>query len=165
MSRSVTKPGNKSKKGQKALPPAGDICFYFRVLHENYTDCLKVYLRKHGLKSVQPGFGFVLFQLFEHGTLRPSDICRDMGVKPPTLTAITDQMVKAKLIKRRADENDRRATLLSLSRKGESLRDECFHLVAELTETICQGISKKNLGIAMKAMRQMMVNMSSAELS
>ena len=157
----TTSRNRKPRGSRQALSGRGSVCFYFRVLHENYNDCLKRCLRQHGLDgTVLPGFGFVLFKLFESGATRPTDICRETGVKLPTLTAITDQMVKAGLIERRSDENDRRVTRLSLTGKGEALREDCFQVVDSLTETICEGIPKRDLDVAMKTMKQMMSNLS-----
>jgi len=163
--RSSTKHSIESEGDQESLSTGENICFYFRVMHENYNVCLKRYLGQQGLDGIiLPGFGLLLFKLFERGILRPADISREMGITPPALSELADQMVKSGLIERLPDEKDWSATKLSLSSKGEELREGCFKVIDDLAETICEGIPEQDLDIAMKTMKKMTSNMAAVDV-
>lgn len=167
----VRQSGNKSaQRSGKAANGTGEqsaldeVCFLYRVLVDRYVDLLKRSLRHQGLDDiVRPGFGFVLFALFEEEVLRPSEICRRTGLKASTLTAIVDQMVEQGLVDRRPDDEDRRAIQLRLLPKGEEIRDACYQILNENTETIGRRISQRNLEITKRVMRQMIQNMAPNE--
>ena len=141
-----------------------NVSFYFRVLRDRYIDCLKSELRRHELDGiVKPGFGLVLFSLFEVDVLRPSEIASRIGIKPTALTAIIDQMVERGLVQRVSDENDRRAIGLRLLPKGQEIRRACYQVLDATTATICQDISEKDLTATKRVLRQMIRNMGSSE--
>lgn len=150
--------------GTEAQSALEEVCFLYRVLEDRYVDLLKRSLRRQGLDDIiRPGFGFVLFALFEEEVLRPSEICQRTGLKASTLTAIVDQMVEIGLVDRRPDDKDRRAIQLRLLPKGEEIRDACYQILDENTETIGRGISQRYLEITKRVMRQMIKNMATSE--
>ena len=150
--------------GNESQSALDEVCFYYRVLQDRYADLLKRSLRRQGLDDIiRPGFGFVLFALFEEEVLRPSEICKRTGLKASTLTAIVDQMVEQGLVDRRHDEEDRRAIQLRLLPKGEEIRDACYRILDENTETIGRGISQRHLEITKRVMRQMITNMATSQ--
>ena len=141
-----------------------EVCFMYRVLQDRYVDLLKRSLRRQELDDIiRPGFGFVLFALFEEEVLRPSEICQRTGLKASTLTAIVDQMVEQGLVDRRHDDEDRRAIQLRLLPKGEEIRDACYQTLDENTETIGRGISQRHLEVTKRVMRQMINNMATSD--
>ncbi|MDJ0622006.1 MAG: MarR family transcriptional regulator [Desulfocapsaceae bacterium] len=51
--------------------------------------------------------------------LSQNELCRSVGKKPANITRILDRLEKKKWIERRVHPNDRRATLVFLTRDGE----------------------------------------------
>jgi len=63
----------------------------------------------------------ILMLLREHGPMRVSALAKQVGVSPPTVTAIVNRLVRDGLVERRDDPGDRRVVLNLLSAKGEEL--------------------------------------------
>lgn len=63
----------------------------------------------------------VLGHLKVNGRSRPSDIARALGLTPPTLTHLSDKLVKKQLAERVTDESDRRIIYLGVTDKGLDL--------------------------------------------
>lgn len=66
----------------------------------------------------------VLFTLTEHGEQQAGELAEHLGVAPPTITGITDRLVRQSLIERKEDARDRRVVLLGLTEEGRRLTSE-----------------------------------------
>ena len=96
------------------------------------TTRLASYLRKAIGKTfleygLQPGEFDVLATLRRSGSpyqLSPTELFKSMMVSSGTMTNRIDRLEKAGLVKRIADERDRRAMLIRLTEKGFSLIDQ-----------------------------------------
>ena len=83
-----------------------------------------------------------LMNLHEFKTCPVSKLAKALGVSLPTVSGITDRLVKNKYVKRLYDEKDRRLVLISLTAKGEaivqkileSIRYRWQELLAHLTD-------------------------------
>ncbi|GAA0592088.1 hypothetical protein GCM10009001_05320 [Virgibacillus siamensis] len=84
----------------------------------------------------------VLGHLMVHGNSRPSDIAKELGLTPPTLTHLSEKLVQKKLALRIRDESDRRivnlgitdegiATVQRANQKGVELRKNLFEKLTE----------------------------------
>jgi len=71
----------------------------------------------------------VLNTLWKRGTLTQKEILVYICVKPSTLTGLTDQLVKKGLAERVKVKDDRRAKQISLTQKGEALREPAFNII------------------------------------
>ncbi|MED3551747.1 MarR family winged helix-turn-helix transcriptional regulator [Cytobacillus praedii] len=60
----------------------------------------------------------VLGHLLKSGKSRPSDIARNLGLTPATLTHLSEKLVRKELAIRIADESDRRIMYLGITDKG-----------------------------------------------
>lgn len=76
-------------------------------------------LEPHGLSLAQWA---VLVSLWRNGALGVKEIAALTGNAPPAASRIVDRMVQGGLVVRRPDEVDRRAVVVDLSERGESLR-------------------------------------------
>jgi DNA-binding MarR family transcriptional regulator len=63
----------------------------------------------------------VLVIVENYGPLNPGELARWMGVHPSNATRACDSLVRAKLLDRREDPEDRRRMVLSLTSKGKGL--------------------------------------------
>ena len=66
----------------------------------------------------------VLFTLAEYGEQQAGELAEHLGVAPPTITGITDRLVRQSLIERKEDPRDRRVVLLGLTEEGRRLTSE-----------------------------------------
>jgi DNA-binding MarR family transcriptional regulator len=63
----------------------------------------------------------VMFTLIEHGERTAGELAEEVSVSPPTITGITDRLVKQGLVERREDPRDRRIVVLCLTDEGRKL--------------------------------------------
>ena len=73
----------------------------------------------------------VLATLRELGECKVTTLAKEKGVSLPTITGLLDRLVKAGFVQRRRDETDRRAVLVSLSKKGERAFEQIRGVVRE----------------------------------
>src|SRR5688572_22042152 len=74
----------------------------------------------------------IMILLEEFGSLKMSEIARQISVTMPSATAIVDKMVKADLVKRDADPQDRRVIRIALSDAGRQMVAECWEMQAQI---------------------------------
>lgn len=92
----------------------------FDLLHamDQMTNKLIVHWNKTFNENLGVSHILVLSHLKEHGKSRPSDIAKALGLTPPSLTHLSEKLVKKGLAVRTADEADRRILYLSITDEG-----------------------------------------------
>jgi DNA-binding MarR family transcriptional regulator len=81
----------------------------------------------------------VLFELSERDNLTAGELADILAVAPPTITGLTDRLVRSALIERREDARDRRVVRLALSADGRKVTGEIAEAArAYLTEVFEQ---------------------------
>lgn len=116
----------------------------FEILHnmDTFTNGLIVKWNKIFNEGLGVSHILALGHLSMHGKARPSHIAEELGLTPPTVTNLTDKLVKRKLAVRLLDENDRRIILLDITdegrdmlqranEEGHSLRKELFNKLTD----------------------------------
>ncbi|WP_203362842.1 MarR family transcriptional regulator [Bacillus sp. REN10] len=93
----------------------------------------------------------VLSHLNEHGKSRPSDIAKSLGLTPPSLTHLSDKLIKKELAIRLADEEDRRILYLHITDKGKDIlqkaQEEGIKLRKQLFEKLTDEEKEQLLNI------------------
>lgn len=83
----------------------------------------KVVDRALGVLSTSSAQRPVLEALWERGERTPAELAKEAQVEGPPMSRMLRRMEAAGLIKRRDDPNDKRRRLISVTTKGERLRD------------------------------------------
>ncbi|MCX6766933.1 MAG: MarR family winged helix-turn-helix transcriptional regulator [Candidatus Moranbacteria bacterium] len=78
--------------------------------------CLESCGRTDGLSILQIE---ALWHVKEGKEVLMKDLASHLFIAPPSATSLTDDLVKAKLVKRSEDKKDRRTTAISLTPKGK----------------------------------------------
>lgn len=65
----------------------------------------------------------VLRAIAKNGAMPLNRISQEMLVTPPNITGVVDRLESKRLVKRVADEEDRRATIIELTSKGRRLQE------------------------------------------
>lgn len=89
----------------------------------------RAYRALHGFLAGQlEGFGLTVPEwsclgvLFEaDGSLRPSEIATELGIKQPVCTVLIKKMEHKRLVSRRLDHEDSRVTNISITKSGQKL--------------------------------------------
>jgi MarR family 2-MHQ and catechol resistance regulon transcriptional repressor len=86
-----------------------------RRVGDQLSLCEDLVYSKFGLTSEQFG---VLASLKSRGPLRPIDLASMLERSPNSMSMLVDRMVKAGLVRRTRDRNDRRAVFVSMTDRG-----------------------------------------------
>lgn len=97
----------------------------FEIIHnmDKVTNSLIIQWNKIFNEDLGVSHILVLGHLLVHGKSRPSDMAKTLGLTPPTVTHLSEKLVKKELAFRSADENDRRIIYLEITDEGMSLLD------------------------------------------
>ncbi|WP_068676064.1 MarR family winged helix-turn-helix transcriptional regulator [Oceanobacillus sp. Castelsardo] len=95
----------------------------FEIIHnmDKVTNNLIVQWNKVFNEDLGVSHILVLGHLFTNGKSRPSDMAKTLGLTPPTVTHLTEKLVKKQLVTRSFDESDRRIVYLEITNTGETL--------------------------------------------
>lgn len=77
---------------------------------------------------------FTLYQLHKQDGRKPSDLARGLGIEPTSFTPVLDLLERLGFVQRDSHPSDRRAILVWLTDKGQSLRDVILNSVEIMGE-------------------------------
>jgi DNA-binding MarR family transcriptional regulator len=99
----------------------------------------------YGLSMAQWGVLRTLWRMEQRGERAPRlhELGAEMVVRPPSLSATVDRMIRAGLIARREDRKDRRARLIMLAPAGRRLLDRRMPDHRTWVEGMLAGLSRK----------------------
>ncbi|MNB97916.1 transcriptional repressor MprA [compost metagenome] len=116
----------------------------FELIHsmDQITNRLMIHWNKEFSENLGVSHILVLAHLNHNGKSRPSDIAKALGLTPPTLTHLSEKLVKKEFAVRLVDEEDRRIIYLEITKeglnilnkaqeKGKDLRTKLFEKLTE----------------------------------
>ena len=74
--------------------------------------------------DITPGHSRALGVLMHHGLMRLSELSDHLHIAPRSTTEVVDGLEERGLVERRADPNDRRATLVALTDRGITVGED-----------------------------------------
>ena len=97
----------------------------FNILHnmDKVTNTLIIQWNKIFDEDLGISHVLVLGHIKINGPTRPSDLAKMLGLTPPTLTHLSEKLVRRGLAKRIASEKDRRMIYLDITEEGENVID------------------------------------------
>lgn len=95
----------------------------FEIIHnmDKFTNNLIVQWNKSFNEELGISHILLLGHLSVHGKSRPSDIAKVLGLTPPTVTHLSEKLVKKELAVRLTDEEDRRSVYLDITDAGKEM--------------------------------------------
>jgi DNA-binding MarR family transcriptional regulator len=105
----------------KDIPPAHQLVKLFWVLGPGFTRWAEGHMNQEGLT---PQRVRLMIFLMENGASKMSNLRDEMGVTATNITALVDALEKDGMVRRKPHPNDRRATLIELTAKGEKRMTE-----------------------------------------
>lgn len=119
----------------------------FELIHfmDKVTNNLIIQWNKQFNEDLGISHILVLTHLLENGKSRPSDIAKSLGLTPPTLTHLSEKLVKRNLAVRVLDESDRRIIYLDISDKGIAMVHKANKEGVALRENLFQKLTKQEL--------------------
>ena len=74
------------------------------------------------------------------------DLARRLGVLPSQMVLLIDELSEEKLVERQRSTEDRRVSLVGLTKRGERLMEKLSALVHEHGQEFCSALTAKELG-------------------
>lgn len=99
-------------------------------------------LARHGMQGLVPSHGDILYTLFKRGSLPMNEIASLIHRRRPTVTVLVDKLVELGFVEKVSDPDDSRVTLISLTRKGRSMKDSLVEISDSLLKRVYGRIKK-----------------------
>lgn len=95
----------------------------FDIIHQMDTFTNRVMINWNKMFNEDLGISHVLTLGFinRNEKARPSDISKELGLTPPTVTHLVNKLVKKELVQRKLDASDRRIIYLEITKEGEEV--------------------------------------------
>lgn len=95
----------------------------FEIIHnmDQFTNHLIIQWNQIFNEELGISHILLLGHLKTNGNSRPSDIAKAIGLTPPTVTHLSEKLVKKGLVVRSKDEDDRRIIYLAITQVGEEV--------------------------------------------
>lgn len=95
----------------------------FEIIHnmDQFTNNLIIQWNKTFDQELGVSHILILGHLHVNGKGRPTDIAKVVGLTPPTVTHLSEKLVKKNLIVRSKDEDDRRIIYLNITDAGKEI--------------------------------------------
>jgi DNA-binding MarR family transcriptional regulator len=84
-------------------------------------------------------------RLHQHGQLNQSELAESTYKDKPAVTRMLDHLIADGLVKKLPCAADRRAFQVSLTDKGERVRETIVPLAVDMLESSCKGIKREDL--------------------
>ncbi|MFO8055963.1 MAG: MarR family transcriptional regulator [bacterium] len=95
--------------------------------------------------EVSMGYIGVLLELHREDDRTISDLSRAVRLEKSTMTGLIERMVRAGLIVREQDENDRRAHRIRLTERGREVRPLLDRVLSRSYSDLTRGLSNKDI--------------------
>lgn len=123
-----------------------------QVMQRFFSDC--------GMFNGHP---FILFLVRQQPGVTPAEIARRMEITPASATVSLKRMEAAGLLRREADESDRRVQHLFLTPAGVALDDRCRAGKVFAAETTFRGFSEEEIATLGGLLDRMVQNLEEAD--
>jgi DNA-binding MarR family transcriptional regulator len=140
------------------MPPAHHLVRLFWVLGPGFTRWAEAHMNQEGLTPQR--VRLMLF-LMENGPSQMSNLRDELGVTATNITALVDALEKDGMVKRKPHPKDRRATLISLTGKGEKrMTDNCLKFKDRVSQlfTVFSEAEQERLVKMLSRMREALVD-------
>lgn len=97
-------------------------------------------LKARGLTGIAPSHGDILAQLFASDERSMQELAHAIGRDPSTVTALVKKLAAAGYVRTEKRADDRRATVVSLTARGQELRGDFAAISRELLAVQSRGI-------------------------
>ena len=122
-----------------------NVGFLLAKASQRWNELLAERFRREGFREVRPSYGSVLLPLFEEDGLRMGELARRSRLSKQTMTTLVRLAERDGLVRRLADPDDARATLVRLTLRGRHFRAVAERVLAELEELVATRLSRRDL--------------------
>lgn len=111
------------------------------------TKLVRLLAEEHERLGLRLGAGTILICLADLGPMNQRDMADLLDVDPGSVVRVVDQLEERGLAERRADAEDRRRNLVTITQAGRKVREEYGIRRAQIEETIFGGIGPEGRAV------------------
>ena len=140
-----------SEKKYDALKLSKQLCFPLYACSREMIKLYKPWLDELGLTYTQY---ITMMVLWEHHAPPVKALGQELYLDSGTLTPLLKKLEEKGLVTRRRSEQDERNLIVTLTEKGEALREDALHIPAEMTK--CVNLPKEDIRELYRMLYQML---------
>jgi DNA-binding MarR family transcriptional regulator len=142
-------------------PPAaaaigrGDLGFLLAKATQRWNELLAERFAAAGYADVRPSYGSVLLPLYEQDGLRMGELARRARLSKQTMTTMIRHLEQDRLVERRPDPHDARASLIFLTPRSRRFQPVAATTLRELDALVRRRLSAQRLAAVKDALREL----------
>ena len=117
----------------ESLKLSNQLCFPLYACSREMIKLYKPYLDELGLTYTQY---ITMMVLWEHKAMTVKALGQELYLDSGTLTPLLKKLEEKGLVTRRRSELDERNLIVTITEKGEAMRDQALHIPGEMTKCI-----------------------------
>ena len=117
----------------EALKLSKQLCFPLYACSREMIKLYKPYLDELGLTYTQY---ITMMVLWEHKAMTVKALGQELYLDSGTLTPLLKKLEEKGLVTRRRSDLDERNLIVTITEKGEAMRDQALHIPGEMTKCI-----------------------------
>ena len=119
-------------------------------------------LREHGIVSINPAQGRILFVLWQEDGISIQELAKRTSLGKSTLTSMLDRLESSGELTRVPAEGDRRKTLICLTQKDRDLRETYDRVSDEMNDLYYAGLSPSEIDAVERGLARVLENLEQA---
>src|SRR5687768_18467775 len=152
----------RSRAAPEPAPPPGtgavgrdDLGFLLAKATQRWNELLAERFAAAGYADVRPSYGSVLLPLYEQDGLRMGELARRARLSKQTMTTMIRRLEGDRLVERRPDPQDARASLIFLTPRSRRFEPVAAATLSEL-DTLARGqLSAQRVAAVKEALREL----------
>ena len=111
-------------------------------------------LTRHGLTGLKPIHGDILLALFQHGNPTMKELADIVDRRKSTVTTLVDKLARLGYALKAQDADDNRVFRISLTKKGQGLKDSLIDISNRLIEKVYKNMPSETRKQMVNHLRQ-----------
>jgi DNA-binding MarR family transcriptional regulator len=132
-----------------------DLGFLLAKATQRWNELLAERFAASGYRDVRPSYGSVLLPLYEQDGLRMGELARRARLSKQTMTTMIRRLEQDRLIERRPDPHDARASLIFLTPRARRFEPVASATLRELDELVRRRLSAQRSAAVKEALREL----------
>jgi DNA-binding MarR family transcriptional regulator len=129
-----------------------DLGYLLARASRRWDDVLRVRCLAHGFPEVRPAFGSILLPLFQRDGQRMGELAVAARISKQNMTTLVREAERSGLVRRRADESDRRAQRVWLTDRAEEFRPAAMQIQAEMSVLVSRELPPRTVAILRRSL-------------
>ena len=142
----------------EAAPRVGrdDLGFLLAKAMQRWNELLAERFAAAGYGDVRPSYGSVLLPLFEEDGLRMGELAERASLSKQTMTEMVRRLERDRLVERRADPRDGRASLIFLTSRSRAFEPIAERVLVELDRLVRQRLADERVDELKAGLREVL---------